>query len=516
MDAKKIAVILWIRREENREKQRMYLRALEIPEGYTVEVVEISEGEYRTEAYELGRRKTDAKYKVYLDENAVVVDETFLTRILQLFASDELIGMIGMVGTEKIPTSGACAWANKRIGKVIDFDGRAFNMGAIEGAYHPVEAVDGFLIATQYDLPWRADLFRTDVFWDTAQSTEYRRAGYKVVVPKQEDYWCIAGWSKEKVYDVESQQKFLDEYSKDVFPLVSVVITTHNRVGYFKEALDSVLNQTYRNIEVFITDDSDNTETKELVVEYQKKDSRIIYEYHPDFDFYQNWDRGQSYDNPKAVYVNWLMDDDKFLPNKIAEMVDCYEQYDRIALVTSYRDRIDKNGKIIEGDDWQPLFQENVRVDGAAMGRSLLCSCVNNIGEPTTALMKKEYMLNGRFGFSGDEGKYLLHDYATWLHCLQYGDLYYISKPLSQFRLHAGQDQRDPATILRCVTGIGLNIKHAWEKKIYLETPDALEKAVFSWLRLMWESVLRVRAMEFDSPDFGTVKALGSKLLMLR
>lgn len=515
MDANKIAVVLWVRNEENREKQHMYLMALNVPTGYAVEIVEVSEAKYRTEAYEIGRNKTDAKYKVYLDEDAVIVDEDFFAHILNLFNSDEKIGIIGVIGTEKIPTSGVCAWANKRIGKAIDFKGKIFEKGEIIGDYHQTKAVDGFLMVTQYDLPWRKDLFKTDVFWDTAQCADYRRAGYMVVVPKQKDYWCIADWSQEKPYDVASQQIFLNEYSQDIYPLVSVIITTHNRPGYFKEALESVLNQTYRNLEVFITDDSDNTETKELVEEYKKRDSRIIYEYHPDFGFHENWNRGQEYNNPNAIYINWLMDDDKFLPDKIAKMVDCYEQYDGIALVTSYRELIDENGKIISGDGWKPEFNEDTRADGYYMGRELLYSCRNFIGEPTTVLIKKEYLLNGRFGFSGTEGNYLLHDYATWLNCLQYGDLYYICEPLSHFRMHMEQDQRDPATILRCIIGIGMEIKYAWEKKIYIKTYKDLESALMSWLALMIESFRRVRELNFDSAERTKVKKIACELLML-
>lgn len=517
MDEKKIAVILWVKDEEYVKNQRMYLSALNIPEGYAVDIVEIRQAECRTAAYEEGRRNSDAKYKVYLDEEAVIADEKFLQRILQVFTDNALIGLIGLVGTEKIPTSGVCAWARKRVGKVIDFAGEVFEQGTISEEYSQVMAIDGFLMATQYDVPWRTDLFRTDVFWDTAQSIEYQKAGYKIAVLKQDDYSCIYNWSKKALYDVESQQKFLDEYSTDIYPLVSVVITTHNRPVFFKEALDSVLNQTYRNLEIFITDDSDNTETKELMEGYLEKDSRIIYEYHPGFDICDNWTCGQNYNNPRAVYLNWIMDDDKLLPHKISEMVDCYEQNDGIALVTSYRDLIDEDGNVIHNPDWKPFSAETARADGDSAGKQLLFTSGNYIGELTTVLLKKEYLLNGKLGFSGKEGKYMIGDYSTWLGCLQHGDLYYIAEPLSQFRMHPGQDQRNPETTLICTIGMGIEIKYAWENKIFLETPEDLERAVLGWLLLMVDAMRRVRAFkEFDSPEIENLKKFAVELLMLR
>ena len=55
-DEKSIAIILWINDEEVGMKQEKYLSALHIPEGYTVELVEVTEAQFRTEAYEKGRK----------------------------------------------------------------------------------------------------------------------------------------------------------------------------------------------------------------------------------------------------------------------------------------------------------------------------------------------------------------------------------------------------------------------------------------------------------------------------
>ncbi len=51
----------------------------------------------------------------------------------------------------------------------------------------------------------------------------------------------------------------------DQLPLVSVLIPTYNRPRYFEEALCSVLEQTYPNIEIIVGDDSTNEETEKGV-----------------------------------------------------------------------------------------------------------------------------------------------------------------------------------------------------------------------------------------------------------
>jgi hypothetical protein len=54
-----------------------------------------------------------------------------------------------------------------------------------------VDAVDGLLMATQYDVEWREDLFRDFDFYDVSQSFEMRKQGYQILVPYQQNPWVI-------------------------------------------------------------------------------------------------------------------------------------------------------------------------------------------------------------------------------------------------------------------------------------------------------------------------------------
>ena len=78
-----------------------------------------------------------------------------------------------------------------------------------------MEAIDGLLRATQYDVPWREDLFDKWDFYDISQSQEFLRAGYKVVVPKQKRPWCIHDddfFNLKNFYN--ARKVFLEEYKK--------------------------------------------------------------------------------------------------------------------------------------------------------------------------------------------------------------------------------------------------------------------------------------------------------------
>lgn len=85
-------------------------------------------------------------------------------------------------------------WAGGRVGSLFTSNVKQAGpslIGQVKAPYEQVEAVDGLLIATQEDLPWREDLFTGWDFYDISQSMEFRKKGYKVVVPHMEIPWCL-------------------------------------------------------------------------------------------------------------------------------------------------------------------------------------------------------------------------------------------------------------------------------------------------------------------------------------
>ncbi|MBK9285116.1 MAG: glycosyltransferase family 2 protein [Sphingobacteriaceae bacterium] len=54
-------------------------------------------------------------------------------------------------------------------------------------------------------------------------------------------------------------------------PIVSFVIPTHNRANVIRDCLESVVNQTYRNIEIVVVNDNSTDHTLKILEEYQNK-----------------------------------------------------------------------------------------------------------------------------------------------------------------------------------------------------------------------------------------------------
>ena len=56
---------------------------------------------------------------------------------------------------------------------------------------------------------------------------------------------------------------------------IDVLLATYNGEKYIKEQIDSILNQSYKNIRLIISDDCSKDKTQEILKEYEKKDNRI-------------------------------------------------------------------------------------------------------------------------------------------------------------------------------------------------------------------------------------------------
>lgn len=218
MNDKKVSFIICTNDEFYMEECRFYLSELEIPEGFEMDIIEIKDATSMTNGNNKGMQQSDAKYKIYMHQDVFLKNRNFIRNILDIFQSDSKIGLIGLVGTPYMNKRGTM-WQGVRYGgfykleEYIEKDIVHRFFPFYEG-YMETEAVDGLLIATQYDIPWREDLFRKWDFYDVSQSFEFIKAGYKVVVPGQPADWYIhdCGTVNLSNYDNE-RQLFLKEYN---------------------------------------------------------------------------------------------------------------------------------------------------------------------------------------------------------------------------------------------------------------------------------------------------------------
>jgi len=158
-------------------------------------------------------RQSKARYKVYLHEDVLIVNRHFLRDILTIFRNPH-IGLIGMCGAKAIPPSGLWWEYPETFGQVYHPDfSRILAMRQPQGLYEVVACIDGFIMITQYDLPWREDIIDGLHFYDLSHCMEFPRRGYQIAVPQQNKPWCchISGGKRDAEF-YRLRQDFLKEY----------------------------------------------------------------------------------------------------------------------------------------------------------------------------------------------------------------------------------------------------------------------------------------------------------------
>ncbi len=246
MNEKKVCFIFCSNDQLYTEECLYYINHLNIPEGYEVDALAIEGAVSMTAGYNEGMQASDAKYKVYLHQDVFIVNPDFIQDFIDIFRKDARIGMIGMIGSPRLPDSGIM-WDDERCGAIYV---PAYNKDSLfraggEDALMEVEAVDGLLMITQYDIPWREDLFDKWDFYDCSQSQEFIRRGYRIVVPWMKEPWCLhdSMISYMTSYDGE-RQKFLREYFETgrapecQAGKITVILTTYNRKSQLQDTLE--------------------------------------------------------------------------------------------------------------------------------------------------------------------------------------------------------------------------------------------------------------------------------------
>lgn len=248
MDSKKICFILCTNDSQYEAEAAYFIKRLNIPDGYNIDILSVWDAKSMASGYNEGMYSSDAKYKVYLHQDTMIIEKNFIPKILHIF-DNSTIGMIGMVGSVSLPDD-YVMWHGDRIGRLYCCNVTHMDdwiVGEVNGQYQEVQAIDGFLMATQYDLPWREDVFDKWDFYDVSQSFEFRNAGYKVAVPNMSNPWCIhdAGFMNLTNY-YEERDKLIKTYNlshnKEDMP------NCNNTPSYYSNVRTDLIDMIKNNI----------------------------------------------------------------------------------------------------------------------------------------------------------------------------------------------------------------------------------------------------------------------------
>lgn len=126
-------------------------------------------------------------------------------------------------------------------------------------------------------------------------------------------------------------------------PLVSVIIPNYNYANYLREAIDSVLTQTYSNIEIIVVDDGSEDDSRKVLEAYGDRITPIFQE-----NSGVSAARNNGVKHSKGEYVAFLDADDIWLPKKIEKQVEHFDTREEFGLIHVGVEDIDSEGNSLE------------------------------------------------------------------------------------------------------------------------------------------------------------------------
>lgn len=173
----------------------------------------------------------------------------------------------------------------------------------------------------------------------------------------------------------------LTDNSEKERPLVSIALCTYNGERFLRSQLDSLLAQTYRPLEVLVSDDNSTDSTWEILQEYAAKSNLFNINKNPsNLGFVKNFEKTLA--SCKGEYISFCDQDDIWLPHKISTQVTEIENYSLVYSTPSY---INEQGDPIE----MPPFKVN-RLSGRCPLALLFHTCVTG----HLALIKKDVLIH--------------------------------------------------------------------------------------------------------------------------
>jgi glycosyltransferase involved in cell wall biosynthesis len=141
-----------------------------------------------------------------------------------------------------------------------------------------------------------------------------------------------------------------DKVKNENGPIVSIGMPVYNGQWFIKEAVESILDQTFENFELIISDNASTDNTENICNYYKKKDPRVKY-YRSRKNFGAAWNYNHVYKLSKGKYFKWAAHDDLCEPTFFEKCVNKLDINKLIALCYPKTLIIDEKSNILKKDN---------------------------------------------------------------------------------------------------------------------------------------------------------------------
>ena len=223
-------------------------------------------------------------------------------------------------------------------------------------------------------------------------------------------------------------------------PKVTVIIPNYNHARYLPQRIESVLNQTFQDIEVILMDDCSPDDSPSIIAAYAASDARIrvVLNEHNSGSTFKQWNKGIA--QARGTYV-WLAESDDYAdPGLLAALVARLDADPRVGLAYCDSYSVDEHNKLMPQGTWEPflaelddqLWKHDFTQPGLELVRRFM-SYRNIIPNASAVVLRRSTLL--AVG-PAEESYRVLGDWLFWAKILSVSYISYVAQPLNYFRTH--------------------------------------------------------------------------------
>ena len=218
-------------------------------------------------------------------------------------------------------------------------------------------------------------------------------------------------------------------------PKVSVIIPNYNHAPYLKQRIDSVLTQTFQDLEVIILDDFSKDNSRDIIKEYESNPRvQIAFNEKNSGCLFKQWNKGLKMATGQYVWI--AESDDYAAPTFLETMVGCLDADSKIGVAYSDSFRVFKGEVKYARELWYGEKASSFDRDFKMNGREFIAQRMllkNSIPNASAALFRRS--LSEQIG-GADEAYLVCSDALFWIKLLELSDVAYFATPLNYYRYH--------------------------------------------------------------------------------
>ena len=212
--------------------------------------------------------------------------------------------------------------------------------------------------------------------------------------------------------------------------LVTICIPSYNHALFLNYCLDSILQESYSNLEIDIIDDGSTDASVEIVRNWQRNNPKIRLRLEVQKNKGLNYTLNKLVSNANGVYICFLSSDDALFSNSISKRVEILKKHPNKLVVIGDSKVINSNNKVVYQSAIEDLYKgkkSNYMTD-----EKLKFSVINEFSIPGSNLLVKKHI----YEIIGPYPQIFAEDINFYLKVIGLDLLIFLNEPVNYYRVH--------------------------------------------------------------------------------